>query len=482
VTWEPVIGIEVHVELKTRSKMFCSCRVDFDSEPNTNVCPVCLGLPGALPVTNLRAIEWITKIGMALSCEISTRSQFHRKNYFYADQPKNYQISQFDIPVCHDGLLEVEVDGSPTVVRINRAHMEEDTGKSIHLGDGGRIHSATATLLDFNRAGVPLVEIVSEPDIYSPAQARAYAQTLRSLVATLDVSDAKLEEGSIRFDANVSIRPIGAQELGTKVEIKNMNSFRSLEKAVEYEIRRQEKVLESGGTLHQETRHWDEEEGVTHGMRSKEESSDYRYFPEPDLLPIEVNEEWQAEIRATLPELPGARKARYIELGLDPQTAGVLVGSDEGLSALFEDAVAAGADPNAAGNWVTGEVTAHLRREDVAVSDVPLTGAHIAELTGMVDDGRLSATAAKEALTGVMGGEGSPTEVAGKRDLIQISDTGALEVAVDAAISENQEDYERLREGEDKLIGFFVGQVMRSSGGKADPKVVTEILRRRLSE
>ncbi len=482
MTWEPVVGIEVHVELKTHSKMFCSCRVDFDSEPNTNVCPVCLGLPGALPVTNRRAIEWISKIGMALSCEISTRSQFHRKNYFYADQPKNYQISQFDIPVCHDGVLEVEVDGAPTTVRINRAHMEEDTGKSIHLGDGGRIHSATATLLDFNRAGVPLVEIVSEPDIYSAAQARAYAQTLRSLIATLDVSDAKLEEGSIRFDANVSIRPTGSDVLGTKVEIKNMNSFRSLEKAIEYEIRRQTSVMEAGGTLHQETRHWDEEESVTHGMRSKEESSDYRYFPEPDLLPIEVDEDWQAEIRSTLPELPGARKARYVALGLDAQTAGVLIASDGGMSALFEDAVSSGADPTAAANWVTGEVTAHLRREEVAVSDVPLTGAHLAELTAMVDDGRLSATAAKEALAGVLGGEGSPTEVAEQRDLIQISDTGALEEAVDAAIAENQEDYERLRGGEDKLIGFFVGQVMRSSGGKADPKMVTEILRRRLSE
>ncbi len=482
MTWEPVIGIEVHVELKTNSKMFCGCRVDFDSEPNTNVCPVCLGLPGALPVTNRRAIEWISKIGMALGCEISTRSQFHRKNYFYADQPKNYQISQFDVPVCHDGLLDVEVDGSSTTVRINRAHMEEDTGKSLHLGEGGRIHSATATLLDFNRAGVPLVEIVSEPDIYSAAQARAYAQTLRSLVATLDVSDAKLEEGSIRFDANVSIRRVGVEELGTKVEIKNMNSFRSLEKAIDYEIRRQVEVLDSGGTLAQETRHWDEEDGVTHEMRSKEESSDYRYFPEPDLLPIEVDEQWQAEIRASLPELPAARKARYVDMGLDPQTAAVLVASDESLCVLFEDAVTAGAEPTAAANWLTGEVTALLRREEMAPGGSPLTGTHLAELTTMVGDGRLSATAAKEALIGVMGGEGSPAEVADKRDLIQISDTGALETAVDEAIAQNEENFSRLKGGEDKLIGFFVGQVMRSSGGKADPKVVTDILLRRLSE
>src|SRR5690606_22532022 len=303
--------IEVHVELKTESKMFCGCAVAFGDEPNTNVCPVCLGLPGALPVTNERAIEWITRIGLALGCEISPRSVFHRKNYFYADLPKNYQISQYDIPVCHDGFLEVEVDGTRIRVGIERAHMEEDTGKSLHVGDGGRIHGAEATLLDFNRSGVPLVEVVSRPDIRSAAQARAYAQELRAIVAELGVSDARLEEGSIRFDANISVRPEGQAELGTKVEIKNMNSFRSLERAVEFEIDRQIALIESGGEVVQETRHWDEELGETQSMRTKEGSSDYRYFADPDLVPMVISTEWVDEIRATLPELPEARRSRY---------------------------------------------------------------------------------------------------------------------------------------------------------------------------
>ncbi len=482
MTWEPVIGIEVHVELQTDSKMFCGCAVDFSAPPNTNVCPVCLGLPGALPVPNRRAIEWITKIGMALDCQISTRSQFHRKNYFYADQPKNYQISQFDVPVCHDGVLEVESEGVTASVRINRAHMEEDTGKSIHVGGDGRIHAATATLLDFNRAGVPLVEIVSEPDIRTPSQARVYAQTLRALVASLGVSDAKLEEGSIRFDANVSVRPAGSTELGTKVEIKNMNSFRSLEKAVDYEIRRQSEVLESGETLVQETRHWDEAAGVTHGMRTKEGSSDYRYFPEPDLLPLEVDEAWQREIRSSLPELPSARRSRYESLGLDRETAGVLVASDDAMVAWFEAALDHGADPKLSANWLTGEVVAYLRRESREAGDLPLTGSHLAELAAMVEDGKLSSTAAKDALQGVLAGEGRPAEVAAARDLLQISDASALEKAVDAAIEAEPDSFERLRSGEDKLMGFFVGQVMRASGGKADPKIVTAILRQRLTE
>ena len=327
--WEPVIGIEVHVELETQSKMFCGCAVDFEAEPNTNVCPVCLGLPGALPVPNRTAIEWITKIGLAFNCSISERSQFHRKNYFYSDQPKNYQISQFDVPVCHDGWIDVTADGETRRIRVNRAHMEEDTGKSIHVGESGRIHSATETLLNFNRAGVPLVEIVSEADIRSAAQARAYAQDLRTVVAALGVSDAKLEEGSIRFDANVSIRPRGTEAFGTKVEVKNMNSFRSLERAVDYEILRQADILDQGGTVDQETRHWDEGEGVTHSMRSKEGSSDYRYFPEPDLLPIEVTDEWRNEIAATLPELPAARTARYVGLGVDADSATSLTGNGD---------------------------------------------------------------------------------------------------------------------------------------------------------
>lgn len=479
MTWEPVIGIEVHVELMTDSKMFCGCKVDFESEPNTNVCPVCLGLPGALPVPNKKAIEWITKIGLAFNCEISTRSQFHRKNYFYSDQPKNYQISQFDVPVCHDGYLEVDTDGEVTRVRINRAHMEEDTGKSVHLGDSGRIHGATETMVDFNRSGVPLVEIVTEADIRSAAEARAYAQTLRSIVATLDVSDAKLEEGSIRFDANISVRKGPDAEFGTKVEIKNMNSFRSLERAVDFEILRQIAEIEAGGEIVMETRHWDENAGSTSSMRAKEGSSDYRYFPEPDLLPIEVSDKWRDEIAATLPELPAQAKARYVDLGLDTDTADTLVSGPDRLRTWLVEAMEAGADAKPVANWLTGEVTAYTRREAIALESLPLTGAYLADLARLVGDGDISATAAKEVLGGVLAGEGAPAQVAEARDLMQISDVGALEASVDEAISAHADAFERFSGGEDKMVGFLVGQVMKATGGKADPKMVNQILRQR---
>jgi aspartyl-tRNA(Asn)/glutamyl-tRNA(Gln) amidotransferase subunit B len=479
MSWEPVIGIEVHVELMTESKMFCGCRVDFESEPNTNVCPVCLGLPGALPVPNEKAIEWITKIGLAFNCEISTVSQFHRKNYFYSDQPKNYQISQFDVPVCHDGHLEVDTDGEITTVRINRAHMEEDTGKSVHLGDSGRIHGATETMIDFNRSGVPLVEIVTEADIRSAAEARAYAQTLRSTVVSLDVSDAKLEEGSIRFDANISVRQGPDAEFGTKVEIKNMNSFRSLERAVDYEILRQIAEIEAGGGIVMETRHWDETLGTTSSMRAKEGSSDYRYFPEPDLLPIEVSDEWRDRIAASLPELPAQQKARYAEMGLDSDTVDTLIAAPERLRVLLDKALAQGAGAKPVANWLTGEVTAYLRREGASLDDVPLTGAHLAQLATLTNDGAISATAAKEVLGGVLIGEGDPQQVAESRDLMQISDIGALEASVDKVIAANVDAFGRFRDGEDKMVGFLVGQVMKATSGRADPKMVNQILRQR---
>lgn len=481
MAWEPVIGIEVHVELATRSKMFCGCAVSFGAEPNVNVCPVCLGLPGALPVPNRRAIEWIMAIGLALNCEISERSVFHRKNYFYADLPKNYQISQFDVPVCHDGYLDVVVDGETRQIGIERAHMEEDTGKSTHVGDGGRIHGAEATLLDFNRSGVPLVEIVSKPDIRSAAEARAYAQELRAVVAELGVSDARLEEGSIRFDANVSVRPAGDSELGTKVEVKNMNSFRSLERAVDFEIERQVGVLESGGTLTQETRHWDEEAGVTHSMRTKEGSSDYRYFTEPDLVPMSMDSAWIENVRTSLPELPAARRARYVEVGLDPGQAGVLSDSSEPLRHLFDAAVAAGASPRPAANWLTGEVTAWLRRTDGHPTTLPLSGAQLAELIAIVEDGTVSVSAAKEVLEGVLTGEGDPRQVAVDRDLVQISDTSALQAVVAEVIAANPDAAESYRGGEDKAVGFLVGQVMRQTQGKADPRLVNELLRTSLA-
>ncbi|HEU4320168.1 MAG TPA: Asp-tRNA(Asn)/Glu-tRNA(Gln) amidotransferase subunit GatB [Acidimicrobiia bacterium] len=479
MTWEPVIGIEVHAELSTRSKMFCGCAVEFGAEPNTNVCPVCLGLPGALPVPNRQAIEWIMAIGLALDCQVAPMSVFHRKNYFYADLPKNYQISQFDVPVCSEGHLDISVDGATRTIGIERAHMEEDTGKSTHVGDGGRIHAAQSTLLDFNRSGVPLVEIVSKPDIRSAAESRAYAQELRAVVAELGVSDARLEEGSIRFDANVSVRPEGAEEYGTKVEIKNMNSFRSLERAVEFEIARQIEVLESGGEVIQETRHWDEEAEVTHSMRTKEGSSDYRYFTEPDLVPMVMDDTWIARVRDGLPELPAARRSRYVSDGLDPHLAGVLSDMSGSLRSIYDDAVAAGAPSRQTANWVTGEVNAWVRRTESDM--VPITGAQLAELVAMVEDGTVSSSAAKEVLEGVLSGEGGPRAVAEARDLTQISDTSELVAAVESVLAENPDAIESFRSGETKVVGFLVGQVMRATQGKADPKLVNDLLRNKLS-
>ena len=479
MSWESVIGIEVHVELATRSKMFCGCAVGFGEEPNTSICPTCLGLPGALPVPNEVALDSIMAIGLALNCSVAPSSVFHRKNYFYADLPKNYQISQFDSPICVEGHLDVTVDGQTRRVGIERAHMEEDTGKSTHVGDGGRIHGASSTLLDFNRSGVPLVEIVSKPEIHSAAEARAYAQGLRAVVAELGVSDARLEEGSIRFDANVSIRPVGATALGTKVEVKNMNSFRSLEHAVQYEIDRQIELVDSGGVVVQETRHWDEETGVTRSMRSKEGSSDYRYFAEPDLTPMEMDDAWIERVRATLPELPAKRVDRYVALGLDGSMAGVLSGAGAPMRELYESAVAEGADARSAANWITGEITAWQRREDVDDDEVQLTGAQLAELIGLIDDGKISTSAAKDVLSGVLAGEGDPGEVARERDLIQISDAGAIEAAVDAVLADNPDVLSSLQAGEEKVLGFLVGQVMRATQGKADPKLVNEVIRAR---
>ncbi len=433
--------------------------------------------PAPYPVLNERAIESIVAIGLALDCAIAQRSQFHRKNYFYADQPKNYQISQYDVPVCSGGALDVEVDGQSTRVGINRVHMEEDTGKMIHVGGSGRIKGADHSLVDFNRSGIPLVEIVTEPDLTSPQQARAFAQQLQAIVLALGVSDAKLEEGSMRFDANVSLRPVGAAELGTKVEVKNMNSFRSLERALAFEIERQTAALEAGEPILQETRHWDENAGTTGSMRSKEESSDYRYFPEPDLVPVEVTESWREEIRQALPEMPAARRVRYEALGLDPDAIAALVTGGPAWTSLFEEAVTAGADSKTIANWLTGEVAAFVRRESVPISATPLTGEHLGELATMYADGALSATAAKQVLVGVLAGEGNPAQVAQARDLIQISDVHALAIQIDQVLADHPAEYQRLQDGDGKVIGYLVGQVMRITGGKADPKVVTSMLR-----
>ncbi|MPZ54271.1 MAG: Asp-tRNA(Asn)/Glu-tRNA(Gln) amidotransferase subunit GatB [Acidimicrobiia bacterium] len=479
--WEPVVGIEVHVELRTESKMFCGCAVSFGQTPNSNICPTCLALPGALPVTNRKAIDSIIAIGISLNCEINEHSIFHRKNYFYTDLPKNYQISQFDLPVATDGWLEVDGGEGKRKIRIERAHMEEDTGKSTHVGAGGRIHTAEKTLIDFNRAGTPLVEIVSRPDIHSAPEARAYAQELRALVAELGVSDARMEEGSIRFDANVSIRPEGSAELGTKVEIKNMNSFRSLERAVDHELERQVSAQESDEVIFQETRHWDEASGTTTSMRGKEGSADYRYFPDPDLVPLRIDSAWVDRIRESLPELPATRRSRYEGLGLDAHNAAVLAAAEPKLRQIYDAAVEAGADAATAAIWTTGEVTAWLRRTETDPEQIDLDGPALAKLVNMIEQGEVSASAAKEVLDGVLSGEGSPKDVAAARDLIQVSDRSAVEEIVAAVLADNPGAVTNYQEGEQKVIGFLVGQVMRTSGGKADPKLANEILREKLA-
>jgi aspartyl-tRNA(Asn)/glutamyl-tRNA(Gln) amidotransferase subunit B len=482
--WETVIGLECHVELSTRTKMFCGCRNEFGAEPNTLTCPVCLGHPGSLPVPNREAIARIVKVGVALGSHIAPRSLFHRKNYFYPDMPKNYQISQYDLPVCVGGELEVDLpDGSTSRVGITRVHMEEDTGKTVHGSASGRIHEAESALIDYNRAGVPLVECVSEPDMRSPEEAGAYLRELRALLEALDVSDVRMEEGSLRCDANVSVRPVGADALGVKVEIKNMNSVRSLERALAFEAARQIDALEAGEPLVQETRHWDEDSGTTKTMRSKEEAFDYRYFPEPDIPALEPDEAWIREIRRSLPELPRARRTRYVEeLGLKPEVARVLV-ADGAAVALFEGAVELGAEPAASANWITQDL-AGLRNEAVAADaagDPTVGPRHIADLVALVADGTLSGAGAKKALEEAFRTGTSISAIVEARGLRQVSDAGELGAVVDRVIGENQDAAEKFRAGNESVIGFLVGQVMKASGGSANPTLAQELLRERLS-
>jgi aspartyl-tRNA(Asn)/glutamyl-tRNA(Gln) amidotransferase subunit B len=476
--YEAVIGLECHVELSTATKMFCPCANVFGAPPNTNTCPVCLGHPGTLPVPNREAIARIIKIGLALDSQIAPHSLFHRKNYFYPDMPKNYQISQYDLPICVGGHLDIELaDGSTKRVGITRVHMEEDTGKSSHGGGSGRIHDATYATIDFNRAGVPLVECVSEPDMRTPEEAAAYLRELRATLEALDVSDVKMEEGSLRCDANVSLRPAGAEALGTKVEIKNMNSIRSLERALAHEIERQTAALDAGEAIVQETRHWDEDAGATTSMRSKEEAFDYRYFPEPDIPAMEPDRTWVDEIAATLPELPRARRDRYVTaLGLKDSVARVLV-ADRGAVALFEDAVAAGAEPSPAANWITQDVAA-LR--NAAGDDGALTASHVVDVVRLLADGGVSNAGAKQALEAAFA-SGEPIDEAVERlGVRQVSDTGALGELADVVIAENPDVVQKFRDGKEGVIGFLVGQLMQKASGAANPKVAQQLLRERL--
>ena len=478
--YETVIGLECHIELSTHSKMFCGCRNAFGARPNTNVCPVCLGLPGSLPVPNEKAIESIVRIGLALGSTIAPNSLFHRKNYFYPDMPKDYQISQYDLPVCVGGALEIDVDGERRSIGITRVHMEEDTGKTTHVGQGGRIGRADYALVDYNRAGVPLVECVSEPDMRSPEEARAYFTELRATLESLDVSDVRMEEGSLRADANISTRRAGETGLGTKVEIKNLNSVRSLERALRYEEERQRKALEAGEELVQETRHFDEEKGTTHTLRSKEEAFDYRYFPEPDLPPLEPDAAWVEDVGASLPELPAVRRDRYVALGLKPDQARILAGSADA-AALFEEAVGLGADAPAVAKWITQDVAGLVNTAGVDLLDTKLSASHIADLVRLVGDGTVSATGAKQALEEAFETGDEVGTIVERRGLKQVRDASALEAWVDEAIAENPGPVEQYRKGKDGALNAVFGQVMKKSGGSANPQAVRELLLERLS-
>jgi aspartyl-tRNA(Asn)/glutamyl-tRNA(Gln) amidotransferase subunit B len=475
--YETVIGIETHCELATATKMFCACPASFGAEPNTQTCPVCLGEPGSLPVVNARAIEYATRIGLALNCRIAERSLFHRKNYFYPDMPKNYQISQYDVPLCVDGWLDVDVDGETRRVGITRVHLEEDTGKSLHVGVTGRIHGADYSLVDYNRAGIPLVEIVSEPDLRSPDEARAYAEELRAVLLALGVSDAKLEEGSMRFDVNVSIRPVGHADFGTKVELKNLNSLRSLHRAVAYEAERQRQVLAGGGALVQETRHWDEVTGRTEPMRSKEYATDYRYFPEPDLVPIEATTEWVEGVRKALPELPAERRAALAAAtGLPPKEVGWLV-RDPQVLAYFQE-VSKGRDPRMVAGWVMGELQRGLHEFGHSMATNPVGPERLAELLDLVEAGTVSATAAKDVLAEMFTSEVAPSTIVQRKGLAQISDAAALEAVVARVVEANPDLVAKLRGGKRGVLGALVGQVMRETRGRANPKLASDLLER----
>jgi aspartyl-tRNA(Asn)/glutamyl-tRNA(Gln) amidotransferase subunit B len=484
-TYETVIGIEVHAQLRTESKMFCSCptglRPGEKDEPNTRTCPVCMALPGTLPVINRRAVELVMLTGLALDCEIQTTAvRFERKNYFYPDLPKGYQISQYALPLCANGRLEVPVPAEQTTVSIGitRAHLEEDTARLQH---GGRGYS----LLDFNRAGVPLMEIVTEPDVRSPAQARAYGETLRDILRYIGASDGDMETGSMRIEGNVSLRPMGTDAFGTKVEVKNLNSFRSLERAMEFEVARQADALGRGERLVQETRGWHETESRTMTQRSKEEANDYRYFPEPDLPPLRPSQEWVARIRGTMPELPARRRARYVEgLGLSAYDAGVLT-ADLALANYFDAVVAEGIPPKTAANWLTGEFSRLLNQhaaEGLRASAVAVRPEGLAELIGEVDAGRLSAANAKTVLAEVFESGESPKAVVDRLGLQQVGDAASIGAEVEAVIAEFPGQVADYRSGKAALFGFLVGQVMKRTAGRADARLVNDELRRRLDE
>lgn len=475
-----VIGLEVHAELKTKTKAFCACSTEFGGLPNTHVCPVCLGMPGALPVMNRQVVDFAIKAGLALNCDIQKFNKFDRKNYFYPDLAKNYQISQLYKPICLGGYIDINVDGEDKRIGVTRIHMEEDAGKLVH--SGATISTSDSSAVDYNRAGVPLIEIVSEPDMRSAAEARAYMENLKAILEYTEVCDCKMQEGSLRCDANVSIMPVGAKEFGTRAEIKNLNSFRALERAINYEVQRQIELVEDGGHVVQETRTWDENAGMTLSMRSKEEAHDYRYFPEPDLVPIELDDAWIDRVRDTLPELPAQRQARIMEqFGLSVKDANQIVGT-KAMAEYFDEAVKTAKDGKGVANWLLGDVSAYLNNENITIAEFSITPANLSELVNLLKDGVINSKAGKQVFGEMVKDNKSAKALVKELGLEQVSDTGAIEALVDEVLAANPQSVADFKAGKEKAIGFLTGQVMKKSRGKANPPMVQAMLREKMSK
>ncbi|MBR1860017.1 MAG: Asp-tRNA(Asn)/Glu-tRNA(Gln) amidotransferase subunit GatB [Selenomonadaceae bacterium] len=476
--YEAVIGLEIHSELKTATKIFCGCATTFGAEQNTHTCPVCLGLPGVLPVVNKKVVEFAIKAGLATNCTINQYSKFDRKNYYYPDLPKNWQTSQYDLPIAEHGWVDIDVDGQKKRVRLTRIHMEEDAGKLVHSGT--TIKDSATSNVDYNRTGVPLIEIVSEPDMRSAAEARAYMEKIKSILEYIDVSNCRMEEGNLRADINVSLRPVGSDKLGTRTEMKNINSFKSLEDAINYEIDRQAEVLDDGGKIIQETRTWNPEKGITQSMRSKEDAHDYRYMPEPDLPPIVTSAEEIEAFRKSLPELPDARRERLTkEYGLSDYDAGIIT-SSRAMAEYFDTVVSEGADPKIAANWIMGDLSKNLNADNLTIEQSPVDAKRLAQMIALIDKGTISGKIAKTVFVEMWSSADSPEKIVKDKGLVQITDTSAIEGIVDEVIAKNPKAVAEYKSGKKKAIGALVGQIMKATKGKANPQMVNQLLTKKL--
>ena len=476
--YEAVIGLEIHSELKTATKIFCGCATTFGAEQNTHTCPVCLGLPGVLPTVNKKVVEFAIKAGLATNCTINQYSKFDRKNYYYPDLPKNWQTSQYDLPIAEHGWVDIDVEGQKKRIRLTRIHMEEDAGKLVHSGT--TIKDSATSNVDYNRTGVPLIEIVSEPDMRSAAEARAYMEKIKAILEYIDVSNCRMEEGNLRADINVSLRPVGSDKLGTRTEMKNINSFKSLEDAINYEIERQADVLDDGGKIIQETRTWNPEKGITQSMRSKEDAHDYRYMPEPDLPPIVTSSEEIEAFRKSLPELPDARRERLTkEYGLSDYDAGIIT-SSRAMAEYFDDVIAEGVDAKIAANWIMGDLSKNLNAENLTIEQSPVDAKRLGQMIQLIDKGTISGKIAKTVFVEMWKSSDDPEKIVKDKGLVQITDTSAIEGIVDEVIAKNPKAVEEYKAGKKKAIGALVGQIMKATKGKANPQMVNQLLTKKL--